>query len=157
MISNPPFFEEHTKAEGRERSVARHTDSLPFQDLIGAVSRLMKSEGQFYLLLPTHAVNKFVALADQAGLYLNRRIDIRGFERNQPKVTAVTLGRSVVTVEHELMTIYREHRVYSHQSEHYLKQFLLRYGSTQSAKPKDRTNGRSGCDGACRDIDDIAG
>ena len=128
IISNPPFFEEHTKSEGRVRSVARHTDQLPFNDLIDAIAKLMKTEGLFYVLLPIHAVDKFVIQAEHHGLYLKRRVDIRGYERNEPKVSALTISRAIAPVEQELMTIYREHRVYSQQSEPYLNSFLLRYG-----------------------------
>ena len=63
IISNPPFFDSHSKAKDELRSIARHTDRLPFTDLISIAAQLLSASGTFYLLMPTHAVEAIVVLA----------------------------------------------------------------------------------------------
>jgi len=132
IISNPPFFDNHSKSPAALRSTARHTDRLPFTDLIAAVDTLLAEDGIFYLLLPVHAVVRFARLASGAGLYLSRRTDYRGYAHNEAKVSALTFTRSPGDVQTRLLTIYSAHRVYSKESEAYLSPFLLRFAGTGS-------------------------
>ena len=129
VICNPPFFENHSKTTDTLRKVARHNDELPFADLIKSVDLLLSSQGLFYLLLPVHAVEKFVEAALVAGFYLSKQTDFRGYKHNNAKVSALTFSRTAVVFSRTLMTIYQSHRVYSQDSEHYLSAFLLRFSS----------------------------
>ena len=129
VICNPPFFENHSKTTDSLRNVARHNDELPFADLIKSADQLLSSQGLFYLLLPVHAVEKFVEAALVAGFYLSKQTDFRGYIHNNAKVSALTFSRTDVVVSRALMTIYQSHRVYSQDSEHYLSPFLLRFSS----------------------------
>jgi tRNA1Val (adenine37-N6)-methyltransferase len=131
VISNPPFFENHSRTEGRSRNTARHADTLSYAELIEAVDLLLQRDGLFYLLLPTHAVERFAGTAEDFGLHPLRRIDIRGYVHNRPKVSALTFVRGASgRGDGTLMTIYREHRVYSSESEPYLRPFLLRFAES---------------------------
>jgi len=129
VICNPPFFENHSKTTDTLRKVARHNDELSFADLIKSVDQLLSSQGLFYLLLPVHAVEKFVEAALVAGFYLSKQTDFRGYKHNNAKVSALTFSRTAVVFSRTLMTIYQSHRVYSQDSEHYLSAFLLRFSS----------------------------
>ncbi|MET0094917.1 MAG: methyltransferase, partial [Sedimenticola sp.] len=88
VISNPPFFDSHSKSAEADRNAARHTDLLPYVELITAVGSLLSDSGLFYLLIPSHAVERFAQLAAGEGLHLFRRIDYRGYQHNRPKVSA---------------------------------------------------------------------
>ncbi|MES9885934.1 MAG: methyltransferase [Candidatus Sedimenticola sp. 6PFRAG1] len=127
VISNPPFFDSHSKSPATGRNIARHTDLLPYADLIAATEKLLTREGLFYLLIPLHVVDDFCAKAGTAGLYLVRRTDYRGYAHNMPKVSALTFSREQGDFRSELLTIYREERVYSEESTKYLSPFLLRF------------------------------
>ncbi|MET0103130.1 MAG: methyltransferase [Sedimenticola sp.] len=130
VISNPPFFDSHSKSAEAGRNVARHTDQLPYGELIVAVERLLGDDGIFYLLIPSHAVERFAELAVVEGLHLFRRIDYRGYLHNRPKVSALTFSRRPGGYESEILTIYREGREYSDESARYLSPFLLRFADT---------------------------
>lgn len=127
IISNPPFFANHSKAASSPRNLARHTDLLPFDDLIEAVERLLVDGGLFYLLLPASAVAGFVSQARETGLYLIRQRDIRGYDHNTAKIAAMTFSRTACPIERDLLTIYAAKGVYSRESEGYLSEFLLRF------------------------------
>lgn len=131
IISNPPFFENHLKTVDTLRNSARHTDQLPFADLIGIAEQLLSPQGLFYLLLPAHAVAKFSALALAAGFYLINQTDFRGYTHNEAKVSALTFSRTAAVFTARLLTIYASHNVYSQDSERYLADFLLRFAKDQ--------------------------
>lgn len=127
IISNPPFFENHNKTANTLRNTARHTDQLPFSDLIGIAGQLLAPQGLFYLLIPSHAVTKFRAQALAAGFYLINRTDFRGYAHNEAKVSALTFSRLERAFAPRLLTIYESRNVYSRDSEAYLADFLLRF------------------------------
>ena len=129
IICNPPFFENHSKSVNELRKTARHTDRLAFGDLIAIVERLLSPQGLFYLLIATHSVAKFNALASTAGLYLIHQADFRGYAHNEVKVSALTFSRKAAGFTRKLLTIYDAPGVYSQDSEQYLKVFLLRFAN----------------------------
>lgn len=135
IISNPPFFENHLKTVDTLRNSARHTDQLPFADLIGIAEQLLSPQGLFYLLLPAHAVAKFSAQALAAGFYLINQTDFRGYTHNEAKVSALTFSRTATVFTARLLTIYASHNVYSQDSERYLADFLLRFAKDQPKRP----------------------
>jgi tRNA1Val (adenine37-N6)-methyltransferase len=131
IISNPPFFENHSKTADALRNTARHTDQLPFADLLDITGRLLSPQGLFYLLIPAHAVAKFSAQALEAGLYLIKQTDFRGFAHNKAKVSALTFSRTAAACTANLLTIYDSRGVYSQAGEAYLAAFLLRFSKDQ--------------------------
>lgn len=137
IICNPPFFENHSKTTNSLRKVARHNDQLPFVDLIKSVDQLLSSQGLFYLLLPVHAVEKFVAAALAAGFYLTQQTDFRGYIHNKAKVSALTFSRAAAVFATSLLTIYESHQVYAQDCERYLSPFLLRFSKSKQVILED--------------------
>jgi tRNA1Val (adenine37-N6)-methyltransferase len=129
IISNPPFFQDHYRATGQLRNTARHTDQLPYADLIRCASELLKTDGLYYVLLPVHAAAAFISLATAARLNLLQRTDIRGYARNDPKVCSLVFGKESGPCMSRLHTIYLGNRQYSTASTYYLRPFLLRFST----------------------------
>jgi len=73
IVTNPPYFIDAFKAPNRSRNTARHTQDLPFIDLINAVTSLLSNNGKFALILPLEEGKLFLDLALQHSLFLNRR------------------------------------------------------------------------------------
>lgn len=69
IVSNPPFFSETTVSPNAERSLGRHTDTLPPTDFLKAVSRLLAPEGKCCLILPEKEGRKWCEMAVTQGLY----------------------------------------------------------------------------------------
>lgn len=127
VISNPPFFTDHSRAQAPLRNIARHTDSLPLPDLISAVDRVLAPGGLFYVLVPGPLVLGFTQVAASAGLHLSCRTDLRAFAHSPAKVAALSFSRTPGVVLQRDLTIYTAPRVYSAASAHYLAAFLLRF------------------------------
>ena len=85
IVSNPPFFVDSLKNPDSKRTMARHTDSLPFRDLFAGVKRLLSDDGIFSAIVPVEVVEQFVAESCILGFYLIRKCGVRTVERKQPK------------------------------------------------------------------------
>lgn len=85
IVSNPPFFVDSLKNPDSKRTMARHTDSLPFRDLFVGVKRLLSDDGVFSAIVPVEVVEQFVAESCILGFYLIRKCGVKTVERKQPK------------------------------------------------------------------------
>jgi tRNA1Val (adenine37-N6)-methyltransferase len=85
IVTNPPYFSnsQHPPDEKRER--ARHTTTLPHDELINAVLRLLKEHGKFNIVLPFTEGSQFIGLASQWHLYCTRQ---HGFKSRKEKPIA---------------------------------------------------------------------
>ena len=85
IVSNPPFFVDSLKNPDSKRTMARHTDSLPFRDLFAGVKRLLSDEVFSLQLFCRKVVEQFVAESCILGFYLIRKCGVKTVERKQPK------------------------------------------------------------------------
>jgi tRNA1Val (adenine37-N6)-methyltransferase len=72
IVSNPPYFVDSSKASEESRSNARHTDQLPYDDLLKGVLALLNPNGKFYVILPTKESEQFRDLAEENKLFLTK-------------------------------------------------------------------------------------
>ncbi|MDO8998344.1 MAG: methyltransferase [Bacteroidota bacterium] len=77
IVTNPPYFIDSYKSTEATRTVARHSDSLPFEELIDAVTKLLDIKGKFCLILPKTEAGIFRKMAELKGLYLSKLLRIR--------------------------------------------------------------------------------
>lgn len=127
IVCNPPFFERHFPSLNPRRRAARHTEHLAFYELIIIIDKLLTPQGYGYLLLPVHAVAKFIELALEVGLYPVKETGIRAFAHSEAKVAALTFGRSRSECLKERVTVYESVGVYTQESERYLSAYMLRF------------------------------
>ncbi len=79
IVSNPPFFSNAIKAASNERTLARHNDSLSFEDLILNSLGLLHENGSLAVITPADA---FDILNDQARI---NRLFLKRLTRIHPK------------------------------------------------------------------------
>jgi tRNA1Val (adenine37-N6)-methyltransferase len=77
IVTNPPYFTGSLKSSNETRTLARHNDSLSFEDLIKGVKKLLDEKGKFCLILPKKEAIEFRALAEHQGLYLSKLLRVR--------------------------------------------------------------------------------
>ena len=68
IISNPPYFQDSLKNPDSQRAMARHTDTLSYEELLRDSVRLLKKEGIIALVLPIEAEQQIIALGQRYGL-----------------------------------------------------------------------------------------
>lgn len=69
IVSNPPYFQNSLKNPDKARELARHTDSLSYEELIRHSARLLKEDGRLALILPAEAELEIRQLAASYSLY----------------------------------------------------------------------------------------
>lgn len=78
IISNPPFYSEDVSSGNSSRDVARQNQSLPFDELLEGVSKLLSSDGLFATIIPHKEEKAFIILAASFGLYPSRVLRVKG-------------------------------------------------------------------------------
>lgn len=77
IVSNPPYFVDAFKPVEEGRNIARHTDTLPFPELVGGVKKLLHADGNFCVILPSKEGAMFRGLAEKTGLFCNQIMNVR--------------------------------------------------------------------------------
>ena len=78
IISNPPFYSEDVSSGDTARDMARQNQSLPFEELIDGVSKLLSSTGFFSTIIPYKEEKPFLDLAENFRLYPQRITRVKG-------------------------------------------------------------------------------
>lgn len=101
IVSNPPFFENSLKAPEISRSNARHTDTLPFDQLAQYAGQLLNDNGEFWCILPLEMASRVIVLCSQVGLHLNTKNDIQNRPKSPFKRTILGFSwKEDTTIEH---------------------------------------------------------
>ncbi|GAA4417311.1 tRNA1(Val) (adenine(37)-N6)-methyltransferase [Nibrella viscosa] len=77
ILTNPPFYTNHLRSPDAAVNRALHTDDLPGTELIEAVVRLLKQDGQWWILLPPYEAGQLARQAATVGLKPFRRLHLR--------------------------------------------------------------------------------
>ena len=94
IVSNPPFFVDSLKNPDVKRSLARHTDTLPFADLFAGARRLLTEHGFLSIVVPTEVFGRVEEEAYYKGFTLVRKCMVKTVERKAPKRLLLTFSRS---------------------------------------------------------------
>jgi tRNA1Val (adenine37-N6)-methyltransferase len=77
IVSNPPYFSNSFHPPTEKRVTVRHTTSLPFDDLLSNVTRLLSRSATCGFILPAAEANIFIDQAKAYQLFLVRKCDFR--------------------------------------------------------------------------------
>ena len=76
IICNPPFFQTSLRSADPAKTIAKHTQELPFEFLLSFVNQFLTPEGIFYLLLPPVEAEIFRNLAKSSELFPIKELQI---------------------------------------------------------------------------------
>ncbi|MBS5795337.1 MAG: methyltransferase [Dysgonomonas mossii] len=126
IVSNPPFFVQSLKSPNKERSLARHTDSLPVADLIGLSASLLSQRGRMSFIYPFDYKVELIKLAEQYKLSVSRISNVFPTPDSVPKRILIELSKEEATpIENDLI-IEKARHVYSDDFTALLKDFYLK-------------------------------
>lgn len=140
IVSNPPYFlagndyrrgrETPAATPSRERIIARHAESLPYDELIEGVKKVLKPTGRFAAIFPYQESGIFIAKAAAAGLYCNRMLEIYALPDKPVKRIAAefSLHRSESGARRERLVIHDPRtRDYTEAYRRLTRDFYLRF------------------------------
>lgn len=77
IVANPPYFNQSLKSPFTHRTQTRHTDTLPYGELLQGIVKLLPGEGKFCGIFPYTEGNVFIAQAASYGLYCNKKLNVQ--------------------------------------------------------------------------------
>lgn len=103
IIVNPPFFQNSTLSATKEKRFALHDEALSFGELCQCIARLLHDAGTAGVLLPQLALDEFMPLAAECGLYARRILYVLDSPSGQAKRVCIELQKdegNSVAIEH---------------------------------------------------------
>jgi tRNA1Val (adenine37-N6)-methyltransferase len=127
IISNPPYYPaaDHYKIEEHQRSNARQTQSLSFDDLVSGVNRLLSDDGICWMVLPTQEAEILITKAIANGLYLNRQILVHSKLSKAYNRVIFSLSKKAAHMAQSTFVIYEEEGGYTQLYKQTTMPFLL--------------------------------
>ena len=108
IVSNPPFFSGGTFSTNENKNNVRHTVKLGHGEMLLAVSKVLKKDGKFSLILPQIEGERFIDLATRYGFYELKVTEVVS-RRNKPiERLLISLSRNSVKQKRDKLTIMEE-------------------------------------------------
>ena len=128
IISNPPYFQDSLKNPDSQRAMARHTDTLSYEELLKNSVRLLKKEGFIALVLPIEAEQQIIALGQRYGLYpthITRVYPKPGKEAKRLLITLASSPNKLIASSLSTLTLESETAPRSEAYKELTKEFYL--------------------------------
>ncbi len=128
IVSNPPFFVDSLHSPNGARTVARHTTSLTFDDIVAAACRLLDDGGVLSLILPTDVASD-MRYAAFGRLWLCRQTDVATREGDAPKRTLMefVMSPSPLMPRVDSLLIHSSSGGYSEAYRRLVEEFYLKF------------------------------
>ncbi|KZW98383.1 tRNA (adenine-N6)-methyltransferase [Pseudoalteromonas luteoviolacea] len=126
VISNPPYFQSSLRGEDARRNMARHTDSLSFEELITAFLRVTKPDARLAIILPYEEGRAFISLAEQKSLYLARVCEVKTTPNKDVSRLMFELSTDLCETYRETLCIYNLYGKYTDEYTSLCKAFYLK-------------------------------
>lgn len=85
IVANPPYFMESLESPDSQRTLARHTTSLTYRDLMAAAWRLLADDGELSVVIPFDCKACLENEAALAGFFKSRECAVKTTPRKQPR------------------------------------------------------------------------
>ncbi|MDT0605842.1 tRNA1(Val) (adenine(37)-N6)-methyltransferase [Croceitalea rosinachiae] len=126
IATNPPFYSEDVGRKTSSRTIARQENSMPFEDLTNAVSKLLSKKGTFATIIPFTQEERFLSLSEKSGLYPFRITRIKGTPTAKIKRTLLQFSfENITCIKNELVIEINRHE-YTFDYQELTKSFYLK-------------------------------
>lgn len=126
IVSNPPFFINSYLPPDADRTKARHTSDLPFEDIIQKTKSLLKATGRLSIVLPPNEATKFTELASGHNLKLQRQLSFQSRKHKPVERLLLEFGFENFTTERTELLLYQQNDEWTESYRGLMKDFLLK-------------------------------
>ncbi|PKO98955.1 MAG: tRNA (adenine-N(6)-)-methyltransferase [Bacteroidetes bacterium HGW-Bacteroidetes-8] len=134
ILSNPPYFTQSLKAPSTRRSIARHNDVLPLEDIVKAAHLFLEDDGILALVLPVNEGVQIISLAKQMSLNLARVCRVKTLIHKKEKRLLLEFTKGTCeTVEQELIIQEKGGEFYSHAYCSLVENYYLKLFKTEDS------------------------
>ena len=126
IISNPPFYTSTYKELPEARAMARHTESLSYNDLLKSVAKLVSENGSCAFIIPYEEETNFIAIAKENNLFPNRITNVKGNKNSSFKRSLLQFSFLENHLERNELIIEIERHKYTDDYIELVKDFYLK-------------------------------
>lgn len=126
VLCNPPFFENSLKSPDAARTMARHTDTLSFDELARSAARLLSPEGELSVVIPYDRAHDMTVSAACCGLFATRQTVVVPVEGGRPKRMLMAFSREGAAHTVETLCIHDAQRQYTPEYVRLVEAFYLK-------------------------------
>ncbi len=105
VVCNPPFYNDSLTCPDHRRTVARHTTTLTFAELMEAAARLLTETGEVSVVVPVEGKGLMDEAAVIAGLFPCRTCLLRTTETKPPRRALLSYTKVPKPSEYTAMTL----------------------------------------------------
>ena len=128
IVCCPPYFINSLKTNDKKRRLARHTDSLSFEELLSGSLRLLAQQGIFSTILPSDIVPHFCELALIEGYYITTVTNVEPKAGAKPNRKLLQLERTKKTCTNSTIAILdKEGKSYTTEYKELTKEFYINF------------------------------
>lgn len=128
IVSNPPFFTNGHKAPLENRAQARHSDSLPLDDLISGAVNMLNTSGKIALVLPSETFPEIEKLTGENKLFISRLCRVKPNPQKPEFRILIELTNSECFLKEESLLIeFERHHDYTPEYKALTKDFYLKF------------------------------
>lgn len=126
IVSNPPFFIQSLKSLHKERTLARHTDSLSLEELLGISATLLTSRGKLSIIYPFDHKETLLSISKNIGLYPSRITNVYPTPASPPKRVVIEFSKTESSLIETNLIIEKERHIYSDEFTELAREFYLK-------------------------------
>ncbi len=105
VVSNPPFFIDSLSAPNRQRNMARHAETLTYDELMDAAWHLLKDDGELSIIVPFDYCQRMEDEATFRGFFPSRKCAVRTAVSKPVKRYLLSFRKQPCSCLHEQMTL----------------------------------------------------
>lgn len=126
IVSNPPFYFGDNIPEKAKKGLARHTNTLGYNDLLASVKKLLKPDGRFALVLPALESKTFLKEAENQGFFLQKEMKIVPIEGKEPnRINMQLVVNQVDVIGTETFVLRNKDHTFTNYYKDFLKDYYL--------------------------------
>lgn len=125
IICNPPFFINSTPNPERNKTLARHCETLSHENLLEVAQRLLTREGKLHVILPIVEANHFIQLAQSQKWFINKLTSVCPTPSKAPKRYLIETSRCPKETTSDSLIIEIDRHIYHETYIHLTKDFYL--------------------------------
>ena len=127
VICNPPYYGGEMRSSDVRTSIAKHSASLSFEELMAVVDRVLSAIGRASFIIPFGREKELVGHAVALGLMPERVAHVVYTEGRSPKRLMIDFTRTASGRSEETLTVERSPGVYSETYRRLLAPFMLHF------------------------------
>lgn len=126
IVSNPPYFTSSLQSPDKQRTLARHTDTLSIEDFINISAMLLSDTGRISLVFPHSEMNSVINTATHAELFTSRITHVYPTPTSLPKRVLLEFSKTEKNTVTDNLTIELGRHIYSPEFIKLAKDFYLK-------------------------------